>query len=114
MYYFTIGGMECRCETVEELRAVVGQPAATTKSTATTRAKARKGRASKVSRRPKAVATEADSETDADTGRNAGKEVPYVEGGITWDVAKKIAKRLHRADVRQVRSDLKQRQLAGK
>lgn len=106
--------MECRCETVEELRAVAGQPAATTKSTATTRAKARKGRASKVSRRPKAVATEADSETDTDTGRNAGKEVPYVEGGITWDVAKEIAKRLHRTDVRQVRSDLKQRQLVGK
>jgi len=112
MYYFTIGGMECRCETVEELRAVVGQPAATTKSTATTRAKAKKGRASKVSRRAKAAATEADSETD--TRRNSGKEVPYVEGGITWDVAKKIAKRLHRTDVRQVRSDLKQRQLAGK
>ena len=112
MYYFTIAGMECRCETVEELRAVVGQPTATTKPTATTRAKARKGRASKVSRRPRAAATEADSEMD--TGRNSGKEVPYVEGGITWDVAKKIAKRLHRTDVRQVRSDLKQRQLAGK
>ena len=110
MYYFTIAGMECRCETVEELRAVVGQPAATTKSTATTRAKARKGRASKVSRRPKAAATEANKETE----RGSGKEVPYVEGGITWDVAKKIAKRLHRTDVRQVRSDLKQRQLAGK
>ena len=110
MYYFTIAGMECRCETVEELRAVVGQPTATTKPTATTRAKARKGRASKVSRRAKAAATEGGSETE----RGSGKEVPYVEGGITWDVAKKIAKRLHRTDVRQVRSDLKQRQLAGK
>ena len=99
-------------ETADKLRAVVGRPVATPKPTATTKAKAKRVRVAKVSRRHKAVATETD--TEADTGRNSGKEVPYVEGAITWDVARKYAKKLGRTDVRQVRSDLKQRQKAGK
>lgn len=112
MYYFTIEGMECRCETVAELRAVVAQPAATAKPKATTKAKAKMGRATKVSRRRRVP--EAATEASGETGRNLGDEVPYVKGPITWDVARKHAKKLGRTDVRQLRSDLKQRQKAGK
>ena len=119
MYYFTIADMECRCETAEELRAVVGWPVSTP-ATATTTAKAKRGRPAKVShhRRSPAATEMAATETDKEAGKgrnsNVVKDVPYVEGGITWDVAKKHAKKLGRTDIRQVRSDLKQRQLAGR
>jgi hypothetical protein len=37
------------------------------------------------------------------------KNIPYVKGGITWAVANRIAKKLGRDDIAQVRSDLAQR-----
>ena len=118
MYYFTIAGMECRCETAEELRAVVGQPVSTpARPTATATTRARTGRRAKKShhRRSPAEAAATAAGTETDTSGNAdAKKVPYITGGITWDVAKKHAKKLGRTDIRQVRSDLKQRQLAGR
>lgn len=121
MYYFTIEGIECHCETADELRAVVGRPVCTpARPRATTTAKAKRGRAkgaaTRVShhRRPTEAATEVG--TEADTGRNSNvvKELPYVKGGITWAVAKKYGKKLGRTDIRQLRSDLKARQMMGK
>ena len=119
MYYFTIGGLECRCETAEELQAVAERPVSTlARATATTRAKARRGRRAKSHHRRSPEATEvAATETGKEAGRNSKAlkdSVPYLEGGITWDVAKKQGKKLGRTDIRQLRSDLKQRQLIGK
>lgn len=37
------------------------------------------------------------------------KDIPYVKGGITWAVANRIAKKLGRDDIAQMRSDLAQR-----
>ena len=65
-------------------------------------------------RRPTEAATEVGTEAGTGRNSNAVKELPYVEGGITWDVAKKHGKKLGRTDIRQLRSDLKQRQMMGK
>jgi hypothetical protein len=41
-------------------------------------------------------------------------DLPVLNGGITWTVAKKWGKKLGRTDIRQLRSDLYQRQQTAK
>ncbi len=117
MYYFTVSGMECRCDTAMELVSLCqavscgqSERAPTKETTATTD-----------------VATREEGTTDGATKelhraaarrvfpeRNAIADLPFVEGGLSWKVVKRIAPKLNRTDIRQLRSDLKARQALGK
>lgn len=78
MYRFNFHGILCECETMDELRAAVGD-----------NGKARPRKASKP-RRAKV------------------KAKPTREGvKASWDVAKRTAKRLGRTDVMNVRSEIR-------
>ena len=101
MYRFSYAGIECSCDTVEELKAVFDVPE----------------KATKVARAAKeaTVATNGAAPADTtETASNSVKDLPYVQGGITWKVAKRVAHQVGRTDIRQVRSDLKARQQMGK
>ncbi len=116
MYYFTVSGIECRCETAQELVSICaavccGQseraPTATiAKETTATREEGTTETATTALHR--AAARRVFPE------RNAIADLPFIEGGLSWKVVKKIAPKLKRTDIRQLRSDLKARQALGK
>lgn len=80
MYRFNFHGIPCECETPEELRAIV----------------ASNGQAARAKRPYKR------------RGKGKPAKNRAREGVIaSWDNAKRVAKRLGRKDIAQVRSDLK-------
>jgi hypothetical protein len=118
MYHFTLQGMECRCDTADELRAICedrsAKVAATipkettdeaTRETATTGTIATE---SPTRRLHRAVARQVFPEQDAIAA------LPFVEGGLSWKVVKRVAKKLGRTDTRLLRSELFKRQKMGK
>ncbi len=122
MYYFKARGIECSCDSADELFVVLDKMSSDYKPSL----------ADKISQH--LLAVEAKSELEKPvvkkskprrkhrrkTGKpvnvdmNAIKDLPYLEGGISWDATKKVAKKLKRTDFMQLRSELFHRQKLGK
>jgi hypothetical protein len=126
MYYFKCADVEVSCDTVLELREAV-------MIVSELRAKAAKEREATLALEARAKATTTDAATTGTaTTETATRHrrtsvarrrfpeqgdiaaLPFVEGGLSWKVVKRYGKKLGRDDLRQLRSDLFQRQKMGK
>jgi hypothetical protein len=120
MYHFTLGDMECQCDTPDELRkicegrstrfvpicsretrdAIPDPPTAKESTKANTREVFGIGSGTLPYKEP--------------SREEVVKELPYVDEPLTWKVANRWAKKLGRKDVSQLRSDLCARKKMGK
>jgi hypothetical protein len=107
MYRFVLNGTECQCETAEELRAAVGEGPVR-------RPVKKRAYKKRTTKKAKKVPTKK-KRTSSQQGYKIA-DLPYVErkeGGITWAVVKKVAKKYPEVNQRQLRIDLKKRQEMG-
>jgi hypothetical protein len=97
MYRFRIGEMDCACDTIEELQAIAGM--------ATPQPRANKKKARK-KRRTSSVRL----------NTYEIKDLPFIEGGIGWEVVHRVAKKLGKKKVKspkELRTDLVTRKTMG-
>jgi len=134
MYYFRLNGVECKCDELSELMAVVQNEnvkaeqvpdfvawigTAGDELNALLEKKLEKPSVMRLEQRA-ALAAKKLKDRKKEERKKSGftpiertpqelKDLPYVKTGVTWAVAKRIAKKLGRDDIAQVRSDLAQR-----
>lgn len=132
MYYFRLNGVECKCDKLSELLAVVQDKNVEAEQvpdfvawvgTAGDELNAILERHVSKGKKPQKAKTAKKAVPKAKKTRGFKpvnrtpeelQDLPVVKGGITWAVAKKWAKKLKRDDVAQVRSELAQRKLLPK
>ena len=126
MYYFKARGIECSCDTADELLSVLDKqmsdsnPSPFDKITQRIRVEVVDPSAGSEVEKPVAEKPKSRRKHRRKTAKpvnvdpNAIKDLPYLEGGLDWNVTKKMAKKLKRTDLMQLRSDLFQRQKLGK
>lgn len=118
MYRFNMAGLEMSCDTAQELVAFcnaisVGSEAKAPTAIATIPTAARAKVSHKAKPRALVVEEAPKHRGTSGTGEDAIRNLPYISGGLSWGVVKKVAKKLGRDDVRQLRSDLYKRQQMG-
>jgi hypothetical protein len=121
MYHFTLEGMECRCDTAEELRAICEDRSTRFVATSPKETTASEDGATRETVATEMATTESPSRRlHRAVARRVFPEqgdiaaLPFVEGGLSWTKVKKVGKKLGRTDYRQLRSDLFKRQKMGK
>ena len=118
MYHFTLGGMECRCDTADELRAICEDRSAKVVATSPKETTDPILDPSTAREAPRATATARATGGPATDRELSRKEMlmklPYVKEGLSWKVVHRIAKQLGRTDTRQLRSDLHERKSMGR
>jgi len=130
VYHFKLNGVECKCDSLGELLAVVQDKNVEAEpvpdfvawvGTAGDELNAILERHVSKGKKPQKATKKAQKATKKAQKRPGFvpikrtpeelKDLPVVKGGVTWAVAKKWAKKMKRDDVAQVRSDLAQRKL---
>jgi hypothetical protein len=127
MYYFTLSGVSCSCDALEELQAVFAQGEREFGAVAWIGDEGDKLNVllKKKTKPIKLISKMEISEKEARAAKKPAKrearyifitrtpqelkDLPFIKDGITWAVAHKWAKKLGRDDIAQLRSDLTQR-----